>query len=1047
MRYWSFLFALLFAIPAQAQYFGRNKPRYQRLDFKVTETQHFRMYDYLNNPEKQKELAAAAELWYRMHKAVLRDSFRGKNPLIIYNDHAGFQQTNVIDGDISVGTGGVTEGLRNRVIFPIAMTNQQTNHVLGHELVHAFQYNLVLAGDSTDMRNLSNLPLWMIEGLAEYMSIGRIDPHTALWMRDAVINNDLPRIRDLDSYRYFPYRWGQSFWAFVTGVYGDVVIRDLFMNTAKYGLEPAFALTLGTTPDSLSVAWQSSLRNYYGQWVVQGQKKDKDDKYERMTGLKAADEKLPGRLLISDENSGKMNIGPVLSPNGKYVVFLSEKNLFTTDLFLADAKTGKILRKVSSTTKDGHIDQFNAIESAGTWAPDNERFAFDVYEKGKSILIVKNALKGKTVDRIEIPGVPAFSNPAWSPDGKTIVVSGLVNGQTDLYAYTLKTKKVRRLTNDRYSEILPTWNKDGGMLSYSTDYFSMERGRTNGVFTMNLAVMVVESGQTENIDIFPGADNMNPQYDKAGNLLFLSNRDGFRNLYRYDVVSKKVYQLTKMGTGITGITPYAPAISVAEDGDRIVYNHLFNGNYNLYQARAEDFKEELVDENKVDMLAGILPPFRPSQRDIVNTNLRLLDANIKTASAAVILSPQPYKSKFKLEYIGGGLGVGGFTGNAGFGNVAGLGGGSVQAVFGDILGNNRLSSAISANTQNILDIAGQVSYINQKNRLNWGANVSHIPFYTGGAVFEDFDFYNGRGPQLQQTQNGQQYLGFQDTLLEERQIQQRVGLFTFFPLSVTRRFELGVAYERFAIRQDASYLYYDRFGNQIGRDRERIPLSGASISLPNINAAYAGDNSYNGFTSPLQGWRYRIGVEQYIGKYNFTALLLDGRRYFRLKPVTFAVRGLTYGRYGGDHDQIYPLFTGQPFFVRGYTRRVLEQDAPQLFSQMIGSKIAVANAEIRLPFTGPKGLALIPLNFLPSDLNLFFDSGLAFSYKSDFDKEDPDPLDGRDHVQRKPITSIGASLRLNVMGWLIIEPYYALPLTVDKADRHWRWGINLVPGW
>jgi hypothetical protein len=252
------------AIPAQAQYFGRNKPKYQKQDFKVTETEHFRIYEYLDNPEKLRELANATELWYDMHKAVLRDSFSQKNPVLIYNDHAGFQQTNAIQGDISVGTGGVTEALRNRVIYPVAMTNQQTHHVLGHELVHAFQYHLVLQGDSTSMRNLGNLPLWMVEGLAEYLSIGRIDAHTALWMRDAVLHNDVPRIKDLDNFKYFPYRWGQAFWAFVTGVYGDEVIRDLFMNTAKFGLEPAVQLTLGTTVNDLSMAWNKALRDTYG---------------------------------------------------------------------------------------------------------------------------------------------------------------------------------------------------------------------------------------------------------------------------------------------------------------------------------------------------------------------------------------------------------------------------------------------------------------------------------------------------------------------------------------------------------------------------------------------------------------------------------------------------------------------------------------------------------------------------------------------------------------------------------------------------------------
>ena len=182
-----FLFWGITNLPAQ--YFGRNKPSYGKFDFKVNKTEHFEIYEYLNNPEKLRQLAAASEMWYKMHQEVLKDTIKTKNPMLIYNDHPGFQQTNAIQGDISVGTGGVTEALRNRVIFPIAATNQQTNHVLGHEMVHAFQYNMILAGDSTGLQNLNNLPLWMVEGLAEYLSIGRIDPHTAMWMRDAVMND------------------------------------------------------------------------------------------------------------------------------------------------------------------------------------------------------------------------------------------------------------------------------------------------------------------------------------------------------------------------------------------------------------------------------------------------------------------------------------------------------------------------------------------------------------------------------------------------------------------------------------------------------------------------------------------------------------------------------------------------------------------------------------------------------------------------------------------------------------------------------------------
>jgi len=1015
MRYsllFTLLFSAFFASPLQAQYFGRNKPRYNQQPFKVTETEHFIFYDYLDNPSKLKELAAAAEMWYDMHSKILQDSFTQKNPVIIYNDHAGFQQTNAIQGGISVGTGGVTEGLRNRVIFPVAPTNQQTHHVLGHELVHAFQYNMILNGDSTNMRSLANIPLWMVEGLAEYLSIGRIDAHTALWMRDAVLNDQVPRIKDLDNGKYFPYRWGQSFWGYVTGVYSDEAIRPLFENTAKYGLDAAIPLTLEISMDSLSENWRNSLKSYYGRWVIKGKKED-----------------LPGKPLLDNNNAGQMNISPVLSPNGNYVVFLSEKDVFSTDLFLADTKTGKIIKRVASTTSDGDVDHLNFLESAGTWSPDSKRFAFDVYEKGRSVLAVKDVFKRKKARKITIPGVPAFSNPAWSPDGKSIVVSGLVRGQTDLYQYFFKSKKVTRLTDDEYSEILPTWSADGATLAYSTDALSMQRGRSNGAWKMNLAIMDMGNGYVEQVDIFPGADNMNPQFDKNRNIYFLSDRDGRRNLYRYDLVSKKVYQLTDLMTGISGITPYSPAISVADDRDRILYTYYNKGKYTIHQAKDANFEPKEVDPFSVDMIPAALPPFNPKQRDQVNTGLRLMDSALDTN---LLLSPKKFRPEFRLDYLGGSTGVGVNTGNSSFGTQTGLAGG-IDALFGDILGNNQLYAGAVLNGD-LQDAGGQISYINQKNRIGWGVNASHIAFRSGGYQYTQYENI--------EVQPGTSATVLKSVFGLERIFQQRVGASVFYPFSVTKRLEAGAAAEFYSSRTTEYADYYFLNGAYYGSDQQRLP-KGPTLNLNNINAAFVGDNSYFGMTAPLKGWRYRIGYERNFGDFEFNTFLVDGRRYFYAKPFTFAVRGMGYARVGGTSTAFslqYPLFAGNPFFVRGYDRKVFSAREDSVFVyRTVGSKLLVGNFEIRLPFTGPKRLALIKSNFLITDLNLFFDAGLAF-YTKDELREDS-------YIQHRPILSAGVSMRVNLFGYLVLEPYFALPISAPESEKTWRFGLNFIPGW
>src|SRR5207247_1059061 len=81
----------------------------------------------------------------------------------------------------------------------------------------------------------SRVPLWFIEGMAEYVSLGNVDPNTTMWMRDAVRRGELPSFRDLENPRYFPYRWGQSFWSYLGGTYGDDIVGALLRSAGRSG--------------------------------------------------------------------------------------------------------------------------------------------------------------------------------------------------------------------------------------------------------------------------------------------------------------------------------------------------------------------------------------------------------------------------------------------------------------------------------------------------------------------------------------------------------------------------------------------------------------------------------------------------------------------------------------------------------------------------------------------------------------------------------------------------------------------------------------------
>ncbi|HRF37564.1 MAG TPA: hypothetical protein PK198_02155, partial [Saprospiraceae bacterium] len=108
------------------------------------------------------------------------------------------------------------------------------------------------------------------------------------------------------------------------------------------------------------------------------------------------------------------------------------------------------------------------------------------------------------------------------------------------------------------------------------------------------------------------------------------------------------------------------------------------------------------------------------------------------------------------------------------------------------------------------------------------------------------------------------------------------------------------------------------------------------------------------------------------------------------------------------------------------------------------SKVMVGNFEVRLPFTGPKRVALIPTSFLLSDIALFADAGFAFNSL--------DQVFGNVEEALRPrvLASVGASLRINLFGAMIVEPYYAIPVGQTLAPGHTNkgtFGVNLMPGW
>ena len=1004
---------------AQAQYFGRNKVQYRNFHFEVLKTAHFDIYYYKSEEEAAQQAGRMAERWYaRLSHFFGGHRFERRQPILLYASHTDFEQTNALDGDIGEGTGGVTEAFKRRIVLPLAGPMHETDHVLGHELVHAFQFDMTGQRPSEAgfaVPNALRLPLWFIEGMAEYCSIGPVDPHTAMWMRDAAASGKLPTVRQLENPKYFPYRYGQALWAYIAGRWGDWKVGEILRAAGRTGdAEQALVGALGMSTDSLSLDWHAAIKSWYAPIAASTARADS----------------LAKPVLKNAHDSGTLNIGPALSPDGSKVVFLSEKDLFSIEMFLADASSGRVERRLTKTAVDPHYQSLGFIQSAGVWSPDGKRLAFGAVVKGAPELAIVDPASGKRLEEIPLPDLGEVLQTTWSPDGGKVALSGQVNGFVDLFVVDVATRKVERLTHDHYAELQPAWSPDGRSLVFVTDRFDSDLDSLR-FGSYRLALYDFASSTVRELPHFEGAKHINPQWSSDGKAIyFVSDRNGISNIYRLETASGEFSQVTNLRLGVSGITDLSSAISSARSSDRLVFCAYEKDGYRMYSL---DGATALAGKPLEPPIANAEPGLIPG--GVVPTPQPVVAADSLGPAIPSVASFQrtPYKAKLSLDYIAQpsiavGVGSGGLA----------VGGGATMS-WSDMLGDHNLVTLLEVNQvgNKFLDGLGAAAfYENRRSRWNWGAYGGQIPVIT-----RDFLLDRTTGP------NGEPATRQRDVFFWE--IHREAGLQLEYPFSRSQRVEIWGGFRNISFdNQSHTQIFSDSTGLLLSEFDEKLNEDSLSaLNLGTYGIAHVYDTSVFGGTSPVLGSRSRLEASGVIGDLTYMNALADLRKYVFLKrPLTLAGRVMHVGRYGPDAEsnRLSLFYLGYPWLVRGYddgsftTSEFLtptgQLASSTVFDRLFGSRMALANVELRLPLLGPLGI--VPSRGVPPvEIAAFYDAGVAWSKG-----EKPRIFGG----SRDGVSSYGSSMRVNLLGFLIAE--VALVHPNDRPGKGWFWEFNLAPG-
>ncbi|HUF46378.1 MAG TPA: hypothetical protein VMM93_01120 [Vicinamibacterales bacterium] len=998
------------AAPADAQYFGRNKVQYRAFDFEVLKTEHFDVYYYAEEAEAAAIVSRMAERWYDRLSRFFLHELRGRQVLILYAVPSHFRQTNAIEGLIGEGTGGVTEAIKRRVVLPMSGSLSDTDHVLGHELVHAFQFDLT--GEQTrDAASFApeilTFPLWFVEGMAEYLSLGPIDSQTSMWLRDAALGERLPHLRDLDKPQYFPYRWGHAFWAFIGAKYGDRAVASLIRSAAnpRYDL-PGLARQLGTDPDSLTAEWHEA--------IVRSTHAALANRPEITSRAH--------RRIDRETSGGRYNLGPRLSPDGTRLVFFSERDRFSIDLYLAEADTGRIIRRLSRSATDPHFDSLEFLNSAGGWSPDGAHFVVAADRGGHAVLAFFVPDKGRLAREVRLDGLDAAFNPVFTPDGRAIVLSGNRGGLIDLYRVDLATGELTQLTADPFADLEPSVSPDGRTVVFVTERFSMTLEALEPG-PLQLARLDLETLAVEPIAGFLRGKHLSPQISPDGRTVtFIADPDGVSNLYRMPVEGGPIEQVSAVPTGVAGITAGSPALTSASTG-RLAYSVFEGDGHAIYVLDPADIVGLVAPPT------GAVGALLPGRSEPAGDVFRLLENHERglpspAAAAAAIALTEPYGRKMTLDLVTQP------TISAGISEFGGFVSGGISALFSDMLGDRVMMLTVQA-SGSLADVGGQVAYLNRRHRWNWAAVVEQMPYRIG--------YIDARSEPDPVTG----HLAVTEVTL--RQTSRGTSLVTAYPFSTSTRLEFSAGARSLGYtRENRTRFYSAETGRFIERvDTREEPYS--TLYLADASAALVHDSSFYGATGPIYGARYRAELYQSFGSLHYQTVLADWRRYLMpVAPVTIALRGLHVGRYGRDaeHERLIGYELGYPELVRGYgigsivVNECAGVSGPDcsLVDSLIGSRLLVANLEVRAPLVG---LLRGDLTYgpLPVEVGAFFDAGVAWT------RADLPAFAGG---TRQWVRSVGGLARVNAFGLLIVEIAAARPL--DRPTRSWQWQVGIRQG-
>lgn len=906
---------ILLAWPASAAPYGRNKVQLTAPRWQVLTTEHFLIHYHDDAEELAVRASLIAEEAYAELAARLGSGLPRRTPLILYNSHEDFAQTNISDALIGEGTGGFSEPLRNRVVLPYNGSHEDLVHVIRHELVHSFMFHMAF-GEGGSMLGASffHVPLWFAEGIAEWLSSGW-DAEADMYVRDATINDYLYPVHQVGG--FMVYKQGQAAMRLLSERYGPQKLVDFWWKVGELrSVNAALGAVYGLTLEDFNKIYRKEMRRRY--WPRYAELEDPVDIARPLT-----DHLAEGTAL---------NQMPALNPSGDKLVCFSDREGLV-DLWLMSALDGRVIRRLGQSRRSSRFESFHSFRSSLSFAPDGRGVALVAKSGNVEKLHIVDSEDGSILLSLRL-GLDIAGSPVFAPDGRSLVLVGTAGGRTDLYQVwlpdaadaghgqlvrTVDGARLYRLTADIGDEARPVFSPDGRRVLFLHNplaevayEFAEEDGRKRLVQARQLddspEHRTARRRQVVSLELATGRRRIHHDGpDAVRQILWIApdravlilRRGGFDNLYlaRFEGPQERLI----IGPAVTNLLGGVSHLTYSAAADRLVFSSFQAGGWDLFAA--DEFLARW----------SVRTPAWPPPAPVV---LEPPDAPAGVDQAAPPIDAEdvgwvdPYRARLQVDLsqaLGGG--------NVYYSPDVGLGMANV-ITLSDLLADHRLRFLLNFyGSFDNSDLSASYSYL--KNRIDWSLGLFHTNNHYSGV-------FTGMGELL----TDRTYFKERDT-----------GGFVraTYPLDTFRRIDLDLQ-AMTSRRTDFQVVDGDIFLREETRtDRQ----------LYQLGLAYTHDTALHGRHGPVAGSRWSLGLARSLNLAGsnldrFTASL-DYRRYWLpWRGNSFAVHLAVAGSDGQDPRG---FILGGPWTLRGY--RFYDFETVEHLS---GTKMALLSAEYRVPF-------------------------------------------------------------------------------------------------